>query len=279
MRFIPSISQKLEESVEAMSTASMAVVKDAQSIEESVNKLLRVFKETTKMAQLMSEVTKRDLEAVKGRLRCLEVNKNSALSNSLLESGKRRTDNLEAVNGNKKIKPNENTENSNLNKELEEFKRNIEKEVLVNAKLNIKRDYKLTQKSNFDIWFDYLKSDLTSHNLIDVLDANMSSNDNLSESIMDKRKCYVRDIIINHLDKTYHRKILNVTDPVEILKKLKGQRKDEINITSASVRKNLYLIKMKKNESVNEFCERFDGIVREYEACGDGVALTKQELR
>ncbi|CAG5100648.1 Protein of unknown function [Cotesia congregata] len=36
---------------------------------------------------------------------------------------------------------------------------------------------------------------------------------------------------------------------------------------------------MNKNESVNEFCERFDAIIREYETCGEGVELTKQEMR
>ncbi|XP_044597364.1 uncharacterized protein LOC123273942 isoform X1 [Cotesia glomerata] len=36
---------------------------------------------------------------------------------------------------------------------------------------------------------------------------------------------------------------------------------------------------MKKNEKVNDFCERFDQIIREYESCGDGEQLTEQEIR
>lgn len=36
---------------------------------------------------------------------------------------------------------------------------------------------------------------------------------------------------------------------------------------------------MKKDEKVNDFCERFDSIVREYESCEDAVPLTEQEIR
>ncbi|XP_044588807.1 uncharacterized protein LOC123267988 [Cotesia glomerata] len=36
---------------------------------------------------------------------------------------------------------------------------------------------------------------------------------------------------------------------------------------------------MKKNEKVNDFCERFDQIIREYDSCGDGEKLTEQEIR
>ncbi|CAD6222070.1 GSCOCG00011705001-RA-CDS, partial [Cotesia congregata] len=146
-------------------------------------------------------------------------------------------------------------------------------------KINIKRDYKLTQKSNFDIWYDYLKSELTSHELLEVLESKSTNNTESPEPMLDKKKNLVRDIIINHIDEYYHKRILNITEPAEIIKKLKGQRRDETNVTSASVRKNLYALKMQKNESVVHFCERFDAIVREYETCGSGEPLTAQELR
>lgn len=73
--------------------------------------------------------------------------------------------------------------------------------------------------------------------------------------------------------------ILNITDLVQILKKLKGQRKEERNVSLSSIRRNLYLMKMKNNESVNQFCERFETVFREYDTCGYGVPLTEQELR
>ncbi|CAD6233961.1 GSCOCG00012445001-RA-CDS, partial [Cotesia congregata] len=166
-----------------------------------------------------------------------------------------------------------------FSKELESIKRSLEQKDLTNAKINIKRDYKLTQKSNFDIWYDYLKSELTSHELLEVLESKSTNNTESPEPMLDKKKNLVRDIIINHIDEYYHKRILNITEPAEIIKKLKGQRRDETNVISASVRKNLYALKMQKNESVVDFCERFDAIVREYETCGSGEPLTAQELR
>ncbi|XP_074108749.1 uncharacterized protein LOC141533651 isoform X2 [Cotesia typhae] len=166
--------------------------------------------------------------------------------------------------------------NNNITKEL-----NLVKDALLlnQNKIKIRREYKLTQKSNYNIWFDYLKSELTSCDLLDVIDENNSKENNLPNSIIHKRKCLVRDIIINHLDEDYHKKILDISEPVEVLKRIKACRKEQINLTSSSVRKRLYLIKMKKNEKVNDFCERFDQIIREYESCGDGEQLIEQEIR
>ena len=36
---------------------------------------------------------------------------------------------------------------------------------------------------------------------------------------------------------------------------------------------------MTKVEKFNDFCECFDSIIREYEACEDTVPLTEQEIR
>ncbi|XP_074114093.1 uncharacterized protein LOC141537150 [Cotesia typhae] len=80
--------------------------------------------------------------------------------------------------------------NNNITREL-----NLVKDVLLlnQNKINIKREYKLTQKSNYNIWLDYLKSELTSCDLLDVIDENNSKENNLPNSIIQKRKCLVRD--------------------------------------------------------------------------------------
>ena len=36
---------------------------------------------------------------------------------------------------------------------------------------------------------------------------------------------------------------------------------------------------MRKYEKINDFCKRFDAIVREYETCQDVIPLTQQEKR
>lgn len=133
-------------------------------------------------------------------------------------------------------------------------------------RLHIRREYKLTQKYNFDLWMDYLKSELM-------------NNENFSKLKVAKRKSLIRDIIINHLDENYHKRILHEKDPTEILKKLRGYKKSEINVTRATVRARLYQIKMRKDEKVSDFCESFDSIIREYKSCEDAVPLTEQEIR
>lgn len=58
--------------------------------------------------------------------------------------------------------------------------------------------------------------------MLDVIDQNLTGPENLSASNKLKRESIIRDIIINHLDEYYHKRILNETNPREILKKLRG---------------------------------------------------------
>lgn len=136
------------------------------------------------------------------------------------------------------------------------------------SQILIKRDYKLTQKSNFDLWFDCLKSELMSNDLLDVINSDVVGPENLTVFQSFKRKSLVRDVIINHLDEGYHKRILHLTEPKEIISKLENYKKSEINVTPSSVRAQLYQIKMKNNKKVNDFVERFDSIIRDYEAVG-----------
>ena len=118
---------------------------------------------------------------------------------------------------------------------------------------------------------DYLKHDLLSLDLRDVIDSTVQGPENLSEIKALKRKNIVRGLIIRHLDESYHKRIISVSDPREIIHRLRGFRRNDSNMTHSSVRTKLYQIKMTKNEKVNDFCERFDSIIREYEACEDTV--------
>ena len=148
-----------------------------------------------------------------------------------------------------------------------------------NTNLNIKRDYKLTQKVALNVWLDYLNSELRSNDLLDIIDDKTPHPLNLEMHDLEKRKSLVRDIIINHLDEYYHKKILNVKDPKVIISKIKEFRNVESNVTASSVRARLYRIKMHNREKVNEFSDRFDAIIREYESCDTGVPLTEEKKR
>ena len=71
-------------------------------------------------------------------------------------------------------------------------------------KINVKREYKLTQKLNFDLWLDCLKSELPSNDLLDEIDSKTQGQENFSEQKVLKRKSLVRAIIINDLDDNCH---------------------------------------------------------------------------
>lgn len=62
---------------------------------------------------------------------------------------------------------------------------------------------------NQNVWLD--------KEFLDVIDPSVPCNRTLDFDGKSKRKNLVRDIIINHLDEEYHRKIVEVKDPATIL--------------------------------------------------------------
>ncbi|XP_036147218.1 uncharacterized protein LOC118647097 [Monomorium pharaonis] len=254
-------------------------------MQASLNMIEKIMEGANKMMEQMVRVSEVNLEEQRVKLRCLEVTKNNTQSlENLEESHVQKSKELELNNKKRKLEEmihgseHKGKEVVNNNKSLEVIKSVIKSE-LNNQKLNIKREYKLTQKSNFDLWLDYLRSELMSNDLLDVIDLEVAGPENLTESRTIKRNNLVRDIIINHLDEEYHKRILHERDSRVILKKLRGYKKSETNVTHTSVRARLYQMKMRRDEKVSDFCERFDSIIREYETCEDAVPLTEQEIR
>ncbi|XP_031785078.1 uncharacterized protein LOC116417217 isoform X1 [Nasonia vitripennis] len=148
-----------------------------------------------------------------------------------------------------------------------------------NSKINIKRNYKLTKKVPLNIWLDNINAELKANNLADILDDSQQSD--VSETVIERqnRKDQVRDILISRVDDYYHNKILQIKDPLEIVIKIKEFRRAEANVTDSSVREKLYSLKMNNRESVNEFCDRFDSIIRDFENCMTKTPLTEEEIR
>ncbi|KAL1509337.1 hypothetical protein ABEB36_004093 [Hypothenemus hampei] len=212
------------------------------------------------MLTKISEISNATLETEKIKLKQLEIKKTS--------TGKRSVEDDVLKESNQGF----------IDKSMQVIKTTIETGIN-NNKINIKRDYNLSQKTNFELWLDYLKSELQSNDLLDVIDDSIKNTENYSEYMIQKRKGLVRDIIINHIDENYHKRILNEKEPKEILKRLKLFKKGESNVTHTSVRARLYQIKMGTEEKVIDFCERFHSIVREYESTEDAVPLTEQEKR
>ena len=100
----------------------------------------------------------------------------------------------------------------------------------VNPKLSIRRDYKLNIDTPINLWLDVMFSELLASDLLDVIDDTMPFNVPYSPEAQAKRESLVRDIIINHLSSHYHRKIIDLKNPKEILERIKETRKIELNL-------------------------------------------------
>lgn len=136
-------------------------------------------------------------------------------------------------------------------------------------KFNIKRDCKLTIKSNLDIQLDSLNSELAANDLLEVLNNN---SDNLKKTI--KLKNIIKDVIINRLDSKYHQKIIELKD---ILLEIKETKRLETNMTHVTIRQKLYNIKKLQKEKAVDFFDRFDNIIREYEICNSEIHKTNRK--
>ena len=151
---------------------------------------------------------------------------------------------------------------------------------VVNTELNIKRDYKLCNKSKFDHFLEYLKSKLRSSDTVYIIDKTVQPV--LSKESMTKKLDVfkVRDTIISRIDESYFRRVCDIQDPVEMLDKLKEIKNLENNTTTCNIRRNLYSIQFNPSkEKATEFCSRFEELIRTYESLPETNKLPEEEKR
>lgn len=126
------------------------------------------------------------------------------------------------------------------------------------------RNYKLTTSVKFNVFEDFLMSELKTKKLDYVL--NKDLHENTSESKLTEDKHRVRDIIINHIDLSYYSKITEIQEPIEIMKKLDEYKRLENRTTRLSVRNDLNNLKYDpEKQSAAEFWDLFEEKVRIYE--------------
>jgi ribosome assembly protein YihI (activator of Der GTPase) len=156
-------------------------------------------------------------------------------------------------------------------------KRTVEDEFV--ARVSVKRDYKLKVNTKIELWMDLLRSELLANDLLDVIDPKVMRVGDFSESTLRKRRGIVRDIIINHLDDKYHGRVVGINDPIEVLQKLREFKKNEISVTAASVRAKIYAMRLQPKESIHEFREKFEMVIKDYENCVGAEPISGNEKR
>lgn len=151
---------------------------------------------------------------------------------------------------------------------------------IVSKDPGMRRDYKLTTNTKFEHFYDYFSSELRSRDLLYVIDSETAKNTNLDAAVVESHKYRVRDILINHLDQHFHSKVIHIKDPVEILNKIKELKNCEVNLTSTTIRKQLYNMQHYPNkEKASEFCDKFEDVVRNYDNLSGVTTLSEGEKR
>uniref|UniRef100_A0ABD2WAK1 Reverse transcriptase domain-containing protein n=1 Tax=Trichogramma kaykai TaxID=54128 RepID=A0ABD2WAK1_9HYME len=125
--------------------------------------------------------------------------------------------------------------------------------------VRVRREYTLSSKITYADWLEHLKSELEHYHLIDFIDPEINLGDDPN---VKKSRSIVQSLIISRVDKSYQSKLINIKDPHELLNKMKEIRKVENNLNVYSLKKDIYNITMKKNESANDFCNRFDNMLK-----------------
>ena len=129
-----------------------------------------------------------------------------------------------------------------------------------------KREYKLTSQNKFEYFLDFLTSELRILDLLYIIDPNVTPYFTVDDATREKHTYKVRDILINRIDQNYYSKVVNVKDPVEMLKKLKEIKRYETNLTSMTIKKRLYNMEyVPSKERAAEFWDRFEEVVWSYE--------------
>ncbi|XP_015120754.1 DNA repair protein RAD50-like [Diachasma alloeum] len=152
------------------------------------------------------------------------------------------------------------------------------KQSLVDKGSAVKRDYKIEYNTRFEHFYDFFKSEVRSQKLLHVLDDKREIK--VDKSILEEQKYKVRDILINHIDKNHHSKVVTMQDPIEIVAKLKEIKRVENNISSYTVRQEISNMKYVIGQTTaTEFCKMFEEAIRKYENSEDANPLFPNEVR
>lgn len=86
----------------------------------------------------------------------------------------------------------------------------------------VKRDFKLTAKTRYEVWLDQMYSELRARGLLDLVDSSGIPFRNFSEAENVLRRGLARDIIMTRLEESYRNKLVNLTDPKDIMNRIKA---------------------------------------------------------
>ena len=166
-------------------------------------------------------------------------------------------------------------DNTNINRQLA----HAIKVELIN-KEGSKRDYKFNSKTRFEHFMEFFRLELRTRGLLYIIDDSVDPPSNSDMTTVDDHKFRVLDILINKIDSMYHSRIIKIQDPKLILKTLKEIKRNENNITSVTIRKQLYSMQYSPNkETAMQFWDKFEKRIRCYDNIPNVAPFSETEKR
>lgn len=103
----------------------------------------------------------------------------------------------------------------------------------------VKRDFKLTTKTRYEVWLDQMNSELRARGLLDLTDTSAFTFRRFSETENHVRKGYARDIILQRIDDSYKNKLMDLVDPKDLMFRVKQIKDAETSCNPNTVIRDL----------------------------------------
>ena len=174
----------------------------------------------------------------------------------------------------------ESSRNKSVSTDVSQTLRNAIRAEFMSKDSNVRWEYKLTKQTKLEHFMDFLRSELSIADLLYVIDSDIKATVEYDDDVVKRHKCKIRDIIINRIDQTYHAKVVEIQDPKEILKTIREIKINETNVTSMTLRRQLYSMQYNPlKEKANVFIDRFEEVIRAYNNLSEVENLPETEKK
>ena len=174
--------------------------------------------------KIMAEVTKaKESLIAKEKQKIVDIQKNKTIDN-FSTTQPNNLENSETSSASSQHGHSRAEEPAGLYKSIQELASAIQNTGKNNKFCN--RDYRLTKTEELKLWLDRLQSKLKYHKLQHVIkDTWEEENQMLSEETKEELLAGARDAIISRIDSFYHKEVIDIKDPREILRHIKHLRR------------------------------------------------------
>ncbi|CAB0043522.1 unnamed protein product [Trichogramma brassicae] len=254
---------------EALLQNQLEVAAENQRLMQEMIAEQRHLRAAQEAAQASHEKMRKEQAEATKKLNKISSTLEAILLDSRQQQADKENDPGVSFNNSRLLSSTRNYESEENNTQIRELSATIQSLInksndnVVGNKIFVKRNYSLSPKTQIDLWLDLLKSELRTHNLVEFIEKQEFPHLNIEETKNSKQ--LVRDIITNRLDPTYHKRVLDIKEPIDLINKLCEIKRIESNITTNTIRERLYSLRKSTKETAIEFIDRFETLINEFD--------------